>query len=172
MAMNTGQYRPVWVAFVDGGARGVDTAAGTRATPDPMIRGPSARGDLRRLIGVGMRVAAATAFAIACAAATAAERTPEPAHAPTVEDFFRYPFVRDAKLSLDGKLLALTAFASDGYARLFVADLSKPFALHDVAAFSEADVRQFFWVNDRRLVYDAEDLHSDRQTGNGGLWAG
>ncbi len=52
-----------------------------------------------------------------------------------------------------------------------VADLSKPLQLRGLANFDKADVRRFFWVNNRRLVYDAQDLQSWRETGNGGLFA-
>jgi dipeptidyl aminopeptidase/acylaminoacyl peptidase len=92
-------------------------------------------------------------------------------HAPTVEDFFRPPFVYQAELSPDGRRLAVSAYASDGIRRLYVADLGKPFELRLIAGFSDANVRGIYWVNDRRLAYDAAAVKPGTQTGNGGLWA-
>jgi hypothetical protein len=146
----------------------IDTAIGGWSMSDSMERSPFERCCARRSMGAVARAAAGIASVVMTAVGLCAQ---EPARAPTAKDFFRYPFVREAKLSPDGRLLALTAFGSDSYVRLYVADLSKPFELHDVASFDRADVRRFFWVNNRRLVYDAQDLHSDRQPGNGGLWA-
>jgi len=90
---------------------------------------------------------------------------------PAVEDFFRNPLIVDVKLSPDGNHLAMTAFVANGRVVLLVADAAKPLGLQVLASFSDGDVRRFFWVNNRRLVYDGEDLQSDFQTGNGGLYA-
>jgi len=38
-----------------------------------------------------------------------------------------------------------------------VEDLSKPLATARPGQFDKANVRRFFWVNNRRLVYDAQD---------------
>ncbi len=129
-------------------------------------RGCSRR-DARRLT----HVARAAAFTVAACAAASALRAEDQPKRPTAEDFFRSPQVVDAKLSPDGSYLAVSAYAQSGRVALMVADLSKPLQLRGLAALERADVRRFAWVNNRRIVYDVQDLQSDRQTGNGGLFA-
>jgi len=124
----------------------------------------------RSILPTAIILRAVLATTVLCAVGSAAYPE-DSSKRPSVEDFFRNPLITKAALSPDGKLLGLTGFGQDGRVRLYVADLSKPFELREVGAFSDADVRRFFWVNNRRLVYDAVDLRSDRQTGNGGLWA-
>jgi dipeptidyl aminopeptidase/acylaminoacyl peptidase len=127
----------------------------------------SARCDGRRLVRI-VRTAVVAAVACAGAAAPGAESQPE---RPTVEDFFRNPEVTDAKLSPDGSYLAVTASGPNGRVALMVADLSKPLQLHSLVAFERFDVRQFFWVNNRRLAYNVQDLQAEMKPGNGGLFA-
>jgi hypothetical protein len=127
----------------------------------------SARCDGPRLVRI-VRTAVVAAVACAAAAAPGAEGQAQRA---TVEDFFRNPEVTDAKLSPDGSYLAVTATGPGGRVALMVADLSKPLQLRGLAAFDRADIRNFSWVNNQRLVYDAHDLQSSRETGNGGLFA-
>jgi acetyl esterase/lipase len=118
---------------------------------------------VRRLIEIVRTTAVA---AVACAAAADGRAQPPPA-----EDFFREPMVANAKLSPDGAHLAVTALGPNGRVALMVADLSQPLQLRGLAAFDRADVRNFSWVNNGRLVYDMQDLQSARQLGNGGLFA-
>jgi dipeptidyl aminopeptidase/acylaminoacyl peptidase len=127
----------------------------------------SARCDGRRLVRI-VQTAVVAAVVCATAAAPGAEGQAQRA---TVEDFFRNPEVTDAKLSPDGSYLAVTATGPGGRVALMVADLSKPLQLRGLAAFDRADIRNFSWVNNQRLVYDAHDLQSSRETGNGGLFA-
>ena len=132
-----------------------------------MAHTESAGHDARRLIRIA-RAAVLAAVAFGSAAAPGAEGRPQ---RPPVQDFFRNPQVTQAKLSPDGTYLAVTALAANGRVALMVADLSKPLQLRSLAGFDRADVRNFAWVNNRRLVYDAQDLQSARQLGNGGLFA-
>jgi hypothetical protein len=127
----------------------------------------SATRDERGLIRIAR---AMLVVAVACAT-TSAPCAEAQVQRPSVEDFFRSPMVTDAKLSPDGNHLAVTATGPNGRVALMVADLSKPLQLRGLAAFDTADVRRFFWVNNRRLVYDGQDLQSWRETGNGGLFA-
>jgi len=127
----------------------------------------STRRDARRLIGF-VRVMLVASAACAAGAALGAEGPPQK---PTVEDFFGSPMIVDARLSPDGSYLAVSAFAQSGRVALMVADLGKPLELRSLAAFDRGDVKNVHWVNNRRLVYDAHDLQSARQTGNGGLFA-
>jgi len=119
----------------------------------------------RRLIEIVRTTAVA---ALACAGAAAADPQAQP---PPAGDFFRSPMVASAKLSPDGTHLAVTALGPSGRVALMVADLNQPLQLRGLAAFDRADVRNFAWVNNRRLVYDVQDLQSARQLGNGGLFA-
>lgn len=127
----------------------------------------SARRERHHLI----RIARATLVAsIVCSAASVAAAEGQ-AQRPAAEDFFRLPMVARAALCPDGSYLAVTAAGPNGRLALMVADLSKPLQLRGLANFERADVGDFHWVNNRRLVYDARDLKSARETGNGGLFA-
>jgi len=132
----------------------------------------SATRDERGLIRIARAI---LVVAVACAT-TSAPRAGAQVQRPSVEDFFRSPMVINAKLSPDGSYLAVTGTGPNGRVALMVADLSKPLQLRGLANFDKADVRRFFWVNNRRLVYDAQDLQSWRETGNGGssrsTWTG
>lgn len=132
-----------------------------------MAKAVSAGPDRRRLGAIGIRAAVVAIAACMSASGACADRPPR----PTVEDFFGSALVRDVKLSPNGDFLAMTALAPNGRVRLLVADLTKPIELHPLASFSGADVRRFFWVNNRRLAYDGQDLRSGEETGYGGLFA-
>lgn len=72
---------------------------------------------------------------------------------PPADAFFQNAVLGEAALSPDGRHLALSVGAKGSRARLAVLDLQtmKPTV---VAAFADADVGRFSWVNDRRLVLD------------------
>lgn len=74
---------------------------------------------------------------------------------PPAEAFFQEPLLGRAALSPDGRLVALRVGAKGVRARLAVLDLAtlKPTI---VATHDHADVREFRWVNDKRLVYDLD----------------
>ncbi|MFL6665408.1 MAG: alpha/beta hydrolase family protein [Rhizobacter sp.] len=96
------------------------------------------------------------ALLVACASAgTSIHAAAAPA---TVEDFFRHPAMSDARMSPDGKLLAVLLVGSSGRRVVGIVDVDGKADSRIVAAFSDADVRSFHWVNDRRLVFDATDL--------------
>jgi hypothetical protein len=92
----------------------------------------------------------------ACAAATAQTAATAPLGA---EAFFRLPAVIDAELSPSGKRLAFTAaFGSLGRVGVFVLDLqSAELKPTRAAQFSDADVPDFYWVDDERIVFGAVD---------------
>jgi dienelactone hydrolase len=77
-----------------------------------------------------------------------------------LEDFFRHPGMTDAKLSPSGKLLGVLLTGASGRIVLGVVDIDAKDKSKIVAAFDDADVRSFHWVNDRRLVFNAIDLRS------------
>jgi dipeptidyl aminopeptidase/acylaminoacyl peptidase len=89
----------------------------------------------------------------AASAASAAE-APVPLTA-----FFGNPGVSGAKLSPDGKRLALLVNNESGHDQLGVVDLADN-SIKVVAVFTDADVGHFEWVNDGRLVYDSRDKNT------------
>jgi dipeptidyl aminopeptidase/acylaminoacyl peptidase len=73
--------------------------------------------------------------------------------APPAETFFRDPGFSQAKLSPDGRHVAMLVSTQGKRLQLAVLDLEtlKPRA---VAGDNERDIYSFHWVNDERLVYD------------------
>ena len=108
--------------------------------------------------------------ALSCTlAGNAAAQTPaiaKPAPLP-VDAFFQNPEFMSPQLSPDGRSLGMLIAAKDGKVRLAVMDLltGKPAI---VGSFADADVGNFHWVNDNRLVYDV----ADRQTAQGDTYSG
>jgi dipeptidyl aminopeptidase/acylaminoacyl peptidase len=82
----------------------------------------------------------------------AAEPTP-------IEHFFQHPAVLSAKLSPTGKKIAVTTSRGGSRVGLVVIDLTSGSAnAYRAATFSDADVTQFDWVGDERLVLSVVDL--------------
>jgi len=73
--------------------------------------------------------------------------------APPVDDFFRLPKIEDAELSPAGDALAFLVPGPGEHMVLATLDL-RTRAAKVVAAIGDADVRDFYWVNDQRLAYD------------------
>src|SRR3954470_10651799 len=107
---------------------------------------------------------ACTAFAFFSHATFAAE----PSARPPIADFFENPEFSGAELSPSGKYLAVRIAAKDKDKdqrdRLAVVTLSDNKVLA-VGNFSDADIGDFEWVNDDRLVFTA----TDRSVGQGDL---
>ena len=99
-------------------------------------------------------------FPVAAFAATTAPAAPASAKtaaaAIPVEDFFKVQQFSNAKLSPNGKNIAmLTADQSDRSAlSVFNIETGKAKLL---ARYADADVMEFFWVNNNRLVYGIGD---------------
>jgi hypothetical protein len=70
--------------------------------------------------------------------------------------FFGNPGVSGAKLSPDGKRLAMLVSNESGHDQLGVIDLADN-SIKVVGTFRDADVGYFEWVNNGRLVYDSRD---------------
>lgn len=95
-----------------------------------------------------------------------------PAHAPVpIADFFRVPALLGPVLSPDGQFLAAAVGNPQGRLQLVVLDLNQLKAFKTVASFTDADVRNYRWVNASRLVYSVADLHSNDRAIAPGLWA-
>jgi len=107
-------------------------------------------GSIRRLAAI---VATSMMAALSCPARAA--DTP-----PAVEDFFRRPLLSGPELSPSGKLLAVAVAGKSGRTQLAVIDVAELGKSRIVAAFQDADVRRYHWVNDKRLVLDTIDYTS------------
>ena len=114
--------------------------------------------------GFGRRALAAACLLAAASvapAAHAADARPGPA------SFFQNPSMTDAKLSPDGKTLAiLLAPTANDRVRLIALDVQtmKPTVL---AQYATSDVAYIDWISDHRLVYELDD----RQVSQGELHA-
>jgi len=73
--------------------------------------------------------------------------------------FFDNPSMRSAKLSPDGKRLAMLVNNDNGRDQLGVVTLADQ-SVKLVAGFSSADIGRFEWVNDERLIYDSRDKNT------------
>lgn len=80
--------------------------------------------------------------------------------AVSAADFFRRPALSSPRLSPDGSRIAMLLSGPAGRTVLAVADVNTPKRRVGIARFSDADVRSFQWVNDRRLVFDAVDFQA------------
>lgn len=101
------------------------------------------------LIGWGLGIAAVLGMA-------GATRAQDPSKLPPVEDFFENSAFGGAILSPDGKYLAVRTSQPGHRDFLAVVDLSTRTA-KVVAGFRDADIGDFQWVNEERLVYDVRD---------------
>jgi dipeptidyl aminopeptidase/acylaminoacyl peptidase len=106
------------------------------------------------------RAAAVLALLCACAPLHAA---PVASSLPPIERFFNNPVLADAKLSPNARYLAAIYGVPGRRASLVVIDVHQK-TMKQVAAYGDADVRRFDWVNDGRLVFDM----TDREVAPGG----
>ena len=86
---------------------------------------------------------------------------------PPIERFFQNPAFSAAALSPDARFIGALVSAGAGRVQLAVLDLTT-MTPKIVAGFSDADIGQFHWVNDKRLVFDV----TDRETAQGDMVAG
>ncbi len=84
-----------------------------------------------------------------------------------VATFFQNPTFSSAALSPNARFVAALVSAPDGRVQLAVLDLGS-MTPKIVAGFPDADIRQFHWVNDNRLIFDV----SDRETAQGDVRSG
>jgi dipeptidyl aminopeptidase/acylaminoacyl peptidase len=76
---------------------------------------------------------------------------------PSLADFFNNPHFSDAELSPSGKYLAVRLGNKDNKRDMLgVVDLTSN-SVKVVGNFSDADIGQYAWVNDNRLVFTATD---------------
>jgi len=79
------------------------------------------------------------------------------ADAPPAIDFFRLPQIEAATMSPSGRAIAATVGTDTGRMQLAVIELGEKLAVKVIAGSSDADVSDFHWVNDERLVYTLSD---------------
>jgi acetyl esterase/lipase len=125
----------------------------------------------RAMTGLVASLACVWALAQAPAPGPDAAVPASAAAALPAETFFRNRDVLDAQLSPSGDQLALTTAAGGQRVALFVVPLGASGKPTRAAAFSDADVVRFNWVNNNRLVFSVADLESgsgeDRYTAPG-----
>ena len=107
--------------------------------------------------------ALATLLACTLSGSAIAQASAPAAALPPVEAFFSNPLLADAALSPSGRYLAALSGAPGRRDMLVVVDLQENKAI-PVAGYGDADVLQFQWVNDERLLFNV----SDKQIGPGG----
>ncbi len=90
---------------------------------------------------------------VACGPALAADAAP--ATIP-VQAFFQNPVFSAAALSPSGRMVAVVVGASGSRDRLAVVDL-ETMKVRPVMSFSDADIGNFHWISDSRLVFDLRD---------------
>jgi dipeptidyl aminopeptidase/acylaminoacyl peptidase len=111
-------------------------------------------------------------FWSAVAAAVVCALVPGPAASqarPAIEAFFQNAALSDARLSPDGRFIAIGMSAPGGRTRLVVMDAEKLTA-KVVGSFTDADVATFDWINNDRLVFNLTDWQTgigDRSYGPG-----
>lgn len=89
-----------------------------------------------------------------------------------IESFFQNSTFSEARLAPNAKSVAIRIANKEGRARLAVLDLEN-MKTTVVADFEDADIGNFSWVNDQRLVFDLRDLllPAGERSGAPGLFA-
>jgi dipeptidyl aminopeptidase/acylaminoacyl peptidase len=104
---------------------------------------------------ISLRACLAIGFLLSvCTSASA--QTPARAR-PAVGIFFQQAAFSGAEISPNGRFVAFRVAPKGSRARLGVLDLETMQAT-PVAALSDADIGEFNWVNDQRLVFNSTDL--------------
>jgi len=92
------------------------------------------------------------------AASTAPAPVPAEGAGPVpIEHFFADPDFEGAKLSPSGRWLAATTATGSARVRLVVVPVANAGAATIAASFSDADIDEFHWVGDERLVFEVRD---------------
>jgi dipeptidyl aminopeptidase/acylaminoacyl peptidase len=94
--------------------------------------------------------------AVLLATSALASQAQAPQAPPSIARFFADPQFARPALSPDGKLLAVVTATSGKRDGLTVIDLANK-KIHTAALFRDADIGNFQWVNDERLVFDTRD---------------
>ncbi|MFZ4874924.1 prolyl oligopeptidase family serine peptidase [Janthinobacterium sp. Mn2066] len=84
-----------------------------------------------------------------------------------IEQFFSHASLSGALLSPDGRLLAMRVAPAEGRDRLSVLDLTS-MRTQVVAAFTDVDIGDFLWVNEKRLAFRLTDRQNARKASSDG----
>ena len=90
---------------------------------------------------------------------------------PALQDFFKLPTVSHPVMSPDGRHVAIGMMGPNDHMRLAVLDLQHLDQSKLVAGFDDADVVNYHWVNNDRLVYSVDDRGASLVYFAPGLWA-
>jgi dipeptidyl aminopeptidase/acylaminoacyl peptidase len=112
----------------------------------------------------------AVVLALLACGSTPLQAAPASAALPPIERFFINPVLADAKLSPDARYLAAISGAPGRRDYLVVIDLQQK-TPKLVAGYQDADIRQFDWVNNERLVFDLADKQEGDTRAAAGLFA-
>ena len=99
-----------------------------------------------------------------------AQPSPVGAQPIPAEVFYRHADISDAELSPSGRWLAVRTGIGGARVGLMTVDLQNKNATLQAARFSDADIHDFHWVNDDRLVFNLVDLQrggGDQRTAPG-----
>ena len=89
-----------------------------------------------------------------------------------LEAFFGAPAIGTVAVSPSGKTLALTVPGKNGRMELAAAELGeRPLRFKSLAWLTDYDVADIYWLNDKRLVFEAYDSQAGEWAGVTGLWA-
>ena len=112
----------------------------------------------------------AVALALLACGSAPLQAAPAPDALPPIERFFINPVLADAKLSPDARYLAAISGAPGRRDYLVVIDLQQK-TPKLVAGYQDADIRQFDWVNNERLLFDLADKQDGDTRMAAGLYA-
>ena len=141
----------------DGSARTPGRATAPRAVPRPLER--HGRWLMRGLWAL------AVVHALCIDRAGATELIP-------LEAFFGQPAIGTVALSPSGKTLALTVPGKNRRMELAATELDqRPLRFKSLAWLTDYDVADVYWLNDKRLVFEAYDSQAGEWSGVTGLWA-
>ncbi|MFG6447260.1 alpha/beta hydrolase family protein [Roseateles sp. BYS180W] len=94
-------------------------------------------------------------------AASQAESPPERVPPVPLEFFFQHARTLEAKLSPSGDYLALTTSHGSDRVALVVVSFKPSIQAQRIAHYKDADVIDFHWTSDQRLVFSVGDLKDD-----------
>ncbi|HMN77121.1 MAG TPA: prolyl oligopeptidase family serine peptidase [Burkholderiaceae bacterium] len=99
----------------------------------------------------------AACFALGAAFAQSPASAPSGAQLPA-EMFYRHPDIASAALSPSGRWLAVRTRHGGERLGIMTFDLQDKGKALETVRFADADIRDIYWVNDDRLIFDLVDL--------------
>ncbi|XHS76345.1 alpha/beta hydrolase family protein [Burkholderiaceae bacterium UC74_6] len=115
---------------------------------------------MRAWLHLTVATALATMGGLNASAQTAPPPPPPPPSATAPDAYFQHATVLQVKLSPGGKRLAIKTSLGGDRVTVGVLDIEGGGQLYRPASFTDADVYEFDWADDERLVFSAIDLRS------------